>query len=137
MIRIKYQLYKETDNNLNALQQILYNRGIPIEQQETWLSASWPQINDWRLLDRMEDAVNRVYTAIHNNEQVQIVVDPDVDGFTSAAILTNYLYTLYPDWVHFNLSHIMHKDKAHGLSDVVGLINCDLLIIPDAGRFAA
>lgn len=77
MIRIKYQLYKETDDNLNALQQILYNRGIPIEQQETWLSASWPQINDWRLFDRMEDAVNRVYAAIHNNEQVQIVVDSD------------------------------------------------------------
>lgn len=74
---MKYKLYKDVISEYSARQQILYNRGIPIQEQEKWLNAGWDEINDWRLFDRMEDAVNRVYAAIHNNEQVQIVVDSD------------------------------------------------------------
>lgn len=134
---MNYKLYKDTIPEYSALQQILYNRGIPIEKQKEWLNAGWSEINDWRLFDLMESAVNRVYDAVQNEENVQVVVDCDTDGYTSSAILTNYLFTLYPDWTHFHLSHILHKGKEHGLSDIIDLINCNLLIVPDAGRFAA
>lgn len=131
---MKYKLYKDTVPEYSALQQILYNRGIPIEKQKEWLNAGWNEINDWRLFDFMESAVNRVYDAVKNDEKVQVVVDPDVDGLSSAAILTNYLFTLYPDWTHFHLSHILHKGKEHGLSDVLDEILSDtkLVICPDA-----
>ena len=134
VMRLNYKLYKDTVPEYSALQQILYNRGIPLEQQKEWLNASWDEINDWRLFDLMESAVNRVYRAVKNDEKVQIVVDPDVDGLSSAAILTNYLFTLYPDWTHFHLSHTLHKGKEHGLSDVVNEILSDtkLVICPDA-----
>lgn len=61
----------------------------------------------------------------------------DCDGFTSAAIISNYLYTLYPDWTHEHLKHILHGGKEHGLSDVMDKIPNDtnLVIVPDAGRF--
>lgn len=131
---MKYKLYKDIISEYSALQQILYNRGIPIERQKEWLNAGWDEINDWRLFDLMESAVNRVYDAVQNEENVQVVIDPDVDGLSSAAILTNYLFTLYPDWTHFHLSHILHKGKEHGLSDVVDEILSDtkLVICPDA-----
>lgn len=131
---MNYKLYKDTVPEYSTLQQILYNRGIPIEKQKEWLNAEWNEINDWRLFDLMESAVNRVYDAVKNDEKVQVVVDPDVDGLSSAAILTNYLFTLYPDWTHFNLSHTLHKGKEHGLSDVVNEILSDtkLVICPDA-----
>ena len=131
---MKYKLYKDTVPEYSALQQILYNRGIPIEKQKEWLNAGWNEINDWRLFDFMESAVNRVYDAVENDEKVQVVLDPDVDGLSSAAILTNYLFTLYPDWTHFHLSHILHKGKEHGLSDVLDEILSDtkLVICPDA-----
>lgn len=74
-MRLNYKLYKNTIPKYSALQQILHNRGIPLEQQEKWLNASWDEINDWRLFDLMESAVTRVYKAIKNDEQVQIVVD--------------------------------------------------------------
>lgn len=59
---------------------------------------------------------------------------PDVDGLSSAAILTNYLFTLYPDWTHLHLFHTLHKGKEHGLSDIVDEILSDtkLVICPDA-----
>lgn len=131
---MNYKLYKEFHSDFSATQQILYNRNIPIEKQKEWLNAGWDEINDWRLFDLMESAVNRVYEAVKNDEKVQVVVDPDVDGLSSAAILTNYLFILYPDWTHFNLSHTLHKGKEHGLSDVVDEILSDtkLVIAPDA-----
>ena len=131
---MKYKLYKDTISEYSALQQILYNRGIPIERQKEWLNAGWSEINDWRLFDLMESAVNRVYDAVKNDEKVQVVIDPDVDGLSSAAILTNYLFTLYPYWTHSRLSHTLHKGKEHGLSDVVDEILSDtkLVICPDA-----
>lgn len=131
---MKYKLYKDTISEYSALQQILYNRGIPIEEQKEWLNAGWNEINNWRLFDLMESAVNRVYDAVQNEENVQVVVDCDTDGYTSSAILTNYLFTLYPDWTHFHLSHTLHKGKEHGLSDVLDEILSDtkLVICPDA-----
>lgn len=77
MVRIKYQLYKETDDDLNALQQILYNRGIPVDKQEKWLNAGWDNINDWRLLneDKMKQACTMVKDCIDNDKKIQILVD--------------------------------------------------------------
>lgn len=77
MIRIKYQLYKETNDDLNALQQILYNRGIPVDEQEKWLSAGWDNVNDWRLLDedKMKQACAMVKDCIDNDKKIQILVD--------------------------------------------------------------
>ena len=139
---MNYKLYKRVSPNLSATQQFLYNRGIPLEEQEAWIHAGWESINDWFLFhqtkeesaDKMICAANLVKNIIQNNYKVQIVVDPDVDGYTSAAILTNYLYKLYPEWTHSNLTHIMHTGKEHGLSDVMDLICSDtkLVICPDS-----
>lgn len=63
----------------------------------------------------------------------------DVDGMTSASILTNYLFMYDSYWTHSNVTHIMHEGKQHGLSDIMDMILPDtkLVICPDAGRFAA
>lgn len=136
MIRIKYQLYKETNDDLNALQQVLYNRGIPVDEQEKWLYAGWDNISDWRLLDedKMKQACTMVKDCIDNDKKIQIVIDPDVDGLTSASILTNYLFMFDSYWTHFNVTHIMHDGKQHGLSDIMNMILPDtsLVICPDS-----
>lgn len=43
---MRYKLYKETNPGYTALQQILYNRGIPVQEQEKWLNAGWENIHD-------------------------------------------------------------------------------------------
>ena len=132
---MNYKLYKETIPEYSALQQILYNRGIPIEEQEEWLSAGWDDIYSWRELapEKMEKACNLLYDCIKQNLDVQIIQDCDCDGYTASAIILNYLYDRFEDWAVEHLSWISHAGKEHGFSDVMDQIDCDLVICPDAG----
>lgn len=59
----------------------------------------------------------------------------DQDGYTSSAMLWNYIKEQYPE---SKLSYKIHSGKQHGLEDMIdGIENSgekiDLLIIPDAG----
>lgn len=113
----------------------MYNRGIntPREQKE-WLKASWDKIYDWIELDQedMKKACLTLFKCIQNDKKVQIVVDSDQDGVASGALLYNYLYSRFPDWVERDLSYLIHTGKQHGLADVMDKIDCDLVICPDA-----
>lgn len=78
---------------------------------------------------------------INLNEHVIVVVDSDADGFTSSAILINYLHDLFPAWVENNLTYILHTGKQHGLNDHIDELmekekwdsKFGLVIVPDAG----
>ena len=55
------------------------------------------------------------------------------DGYSSAALLWNYIRDFYPQ---ANLKYICHEHKAHGLEDIIDEIEqygFDLILIPDAG----
>lgn len=76
-MKIKYQLYKPTIPYLNAVQQILYNRGIPANKQEAWLNAGKEYILPWTMLDydKVKPAVYMLANAIRQNQKIAIVVD--------------------------------------------------------------
>lgn len=51
---------------------------------------------------------------------ILVIVDSDDDGFCSAAILANYLYAKYPEWIdEGHLKFIFHAGKQHGFNDVL------------------
>lgn len=135
MIKIRYKLYNETNPHLSARQQVLFNRGIPVEEQEHWLKADWEDINDWRLLDNIKAAVNRVFWALKNKEKTVVLQDCDCDGYTSTSVLVNYFGHVDPTFVKERVQILYHEGKKHGLSDVMEEIPEDtkLIIIPDAG----
>ena len=67
------------------------------------------------------------------NENIAVVVDSDVDGFTSAAIFIQYLRKFNQS---VNIFPILHKGKGHGLSDTyedVFNVCPSYVVIPDAG----
>lgn len=69
-----------------------------------------------------------------------VVVDADADGFTSSALLLNYLHDLFPDWVENYVSYRLHTGKQHGLGDHMEYLrekNPTLVIVPDAGKLCA
>ena len=83
--------------------------------------------------DKLKDAATALIKTINANKNGIIVIDCDADGMTSAAILVNYLYKLFPSWVENNLKWIMHEGKQHGLEDVIDLVkNSDLIFCPDS-----
>ena len=72
---------------------------------------------------------------IQFNQNAVIIVDCDCDGYTSAALLINYLYKLFPTRVTIHLNWYMHDSKQHGLSDCFNSIidkNPSLVICPDS-----
>ena len=48
------------------------------------------------LLNHIECAAERLLKALIQQEKVYIQVDSDCDGYTSAALLLNYLYRIFP-----------------------------------------
>ena len=59
-------------------------------------------------------------------------MDCDADGFTSAAIIINYLYTL-DESIKNRIYYILHAGKQHGLEDTIDQIPDDVLVIlPDS-----
>ena len=115
----------------------MYNRDIPIEQQEKWLAAGWESIYDWLDLNdnyQMEEACKILYDHITANHSVRVIVDSDTDGFTSATIIINYLNKTFPEWATSNnLFYSLHSGKQHGLADLMDEIQEDLVICPDSG----
>ena len=77
------------------------------------------------LLEKLEDKTNDIH----------FIVDCDQDGYTSSAMLWNYIMEQYPE---AKLHYHIHSGKQHGLEDMIDNIEnsgekIDLLIIPDAG----
>lgn len=91
---MKYKTYLKQIYN-TSIEQVLYGRGIT--NIKAWLEASMIDVTSWNAFDNIEMAVYNLTFAIKNNIDTCIIVDCDVDGYTSAAILINFLYSLYPD----------------------------------------
>ena len=71
--------------------------------------------------DNIRDAANMFWHLVNLNEdnRVLIVVDSDVDGFTSAAIFYQYAKKVNPA---LNIDYILHEGKGHGLADTIDTI---------------
>lgn len=87
-------------------------------------------------LTNMRDGVKMLIKHISENDRAFLVVDADCDGYTSSAILMNYLNRLFPAWVQNNVEYFMHSGKQHGLGDVdISKLIADkfkLVICPDS-----
>lgn len=136
---MKYQLINEPNKNFSTIQQILYNRGIRPQDILHYINLSDNDINPPTALgeSNVKGGVKLLLETIYNNLNAIIIVDCDCDGYTSAALLINYLYTIFPTWVQNHLTWLMHQGKQHGLSDCYSLIldSCDLynlVICPDS-----
>ncbi len=95
---MKYKLIKEINENYTPIQQILTNRGIPFEEIHHYLNTTDKDINNVETLgeQQLKNAAAALVSSIQNNEECVVIVDCDCDGYTSAAIMINYLYDLFP-----------------------------------------
>ena len=134
---MKYELINQPNKNFSALQQILYNRGITEDEILHYVNLSDQDINSPLSLGEvnLKNGVMAIVNTVKENADALIIVDCDCDGYTSAALLINYLYKLFPSWVTNHLDWYMHDSKQHGLSDCMDFIynkNPKLVICPDS-----
>ena len=133
---MRYQLIKPINQNYSVIQQILTNRNIPIDKINDYLFTSDADVAPPEALgqNKLRQAAAALISTISNKGIALLVIDSDCDGFTSSAILLNYLHDFFPTWVQHNIDYYLHQGKQHGLVDVRNLPQeYDLLIVPDAG----
>ena len=109
---------------------LLRARGV--ENVEEFLNPTYTALQDWRDLEHIEDGLTLIDN-LSSEARVGLIVDCDVDGFTSAAIIAQYLQKVYPK---IQLTFYIHDGKAHGLEEhweEISEENFDLVIVPDAG----
>lgn len=135
---MKFELINQINQNYSATEQILINRGIQQKDILHYLNTTDKDINPPEAFGEnlLKTAAALVIQTVQSNKQTAIIVDCDCDGYTSAAILINYLYSLFPSYVESNLSYFVHDSKTHGLSDTFpwlsNRINLGLIILPDS-----
>lgn len=134
---MNYKLINPINPHYSATEMVLTNRGIPYYDIHHWLNTTDADINDFNLLgaDRLRKAAQTLIKTISQGARALVIVDSDCDGFTSSALLINYLYDHFPAWVQNNLDWFIHSGKQHGLSDVDvewAAANYALILCPDA-----
>ena len=127
---MNYRLIKNSLNDIdNPKQTILLNRGI--ENWKQYLNLNEDCIHDFNLLKNIDKAVSCFVKHIENKSRIHIIVDSDVDGYTSASMVYRYIKQLGEN---INVTYSLHTKKQHGISEDIEIPkDCELLIIPDAG----
>ena len=132
---MKTKLYSKFDENTPMLNRVLINRGVPINELRHYMNTTDKDINDFLSLgkDDLKQAAVHLCNTIQEDKSCLIIVDADCDGYTSSAILINYLHHWVPSWTERKLKWFLHSGKQHGLSDCIEEALCyDLIICPDS-----
>ena len=102
---MKITLINTPNPKLNATQQVLANRGVNIEDIYHYLNTTDDDINKPEMFGQqcLNDAATTIIQTIAAGLKILVIVDCDCDGFTSAALLINYLHDLCPSYIETGL----------------------------------
>lgn len=150
---LKYNLIENSRNDINQfLKTVLENRGITEENYEDFIASNNTDIegNTYSNLENMQEGIETIWKHIENKDMITLIVDPDVDGICSSAILFDYLEKAVSEVLtpqgfattnlsiksdfYINWDVVTHSGKGHGLTPDIE-INPDtkLIILPDGG----
>lgn len=86
-------------------------------------------LHDGLLMNNMQRGLEMLAAHVNNGSRIHIIIDSDVDGFTSSAFMYQYLADL-----GIEATYSTHMGKEHGITTrVIEGYDFDLLIVPDAG----
>lgn len=128
---MNYTLIENNDAK-SIIHRILLNRGIPEENIESYICPTSKEAFSYNLLNNIESAVKTVLKTILSNQKIYVQIDSDCDGYTSAAVLLNYLHKSFPSRVENLVSYAVHDKKHHGINMENITNDIKLVIIPDA-----
>ena len=104
--------YSNASGLPSLIAQLLYNRGVKLEEIETFLSGDHRLEGNPFLLPDISQAVSRIYKAVLAREKIAVYGDFDVDGVTAIVILVEGLSRLGAEAVPYIPDRIK---EGHGL----------------------
>lgn len=81
----------------SVIEQVLFNRGI--DNAYRYLKVTNKEVYDPLLLDNMREGAALLVKHISQKNKIFVQIDEDCDGYTSAAVLINYLNLIAPYFV--------------------------------------
>ena len=128
---MKYKLINE-DFRSDYGENLLKTRGIV--NTELFMNPTEDCVQDPVDLENIKEGAELLLKVIEDKSKILLIVDSDADGFTSAAIIYQYIKKISPDTV---IDYLLHKGKQHGLEDHnENILNSDeqygLVILPDS-----
>ena len=104
--------YLNASNLPPLIAQLLYNRGVKLEEIKPFLSVDHRLEGNPFLLPDISQAVNRVYKAVLAREKIAVYGDFDVDGVTAVVILVEGLARLGAEVIPYIPDRV---SEGHGL----------------------
>lgn len=128
--KAKYEKFERLSDD-ELLSNLLTERGI--EDVEGFLNLNESCLCDAKEFENMCRGINLIHKYVLDGGKICIIVDSDVDGYTSSALTYLELKKLNPN---LEIEYIIHSGKEHGINhkelEKINY-NFDLLIVPDAG----
>ena len=117
----------------SATETVLSNRGV--KNLRRYLNTTDNDISSPLAFGQelMTRAARMLMTHIAAEDKTLIIVDADCDGYTSSAVLINYLHEVFPEYVETYMDWFIHSGKQHGLSDCIDkALEYKFIICPDS-----
>ena len=102
-------------NEYTTVERVFAARGVKPEDVEHYLHTTDADIYDPELIMNIKEGAQMLARHIALNNDILVQVDSDCDGFTSSAVLINYLNCLFPGYVQQHVSYRIHTGKQHGI----------------------
>lgn len=121
------------DIRSDYVRELLRERGVV--DVESFLHPTIKNLQDFSALDNIGKVVAVLVNHLESEDKrpFALIVDSDLDGFTSSAILYLFIKHLKPEQ---EIVPFFHKGKQHGLEDTWEQVQSgdfQLLLVPDAG----
>ena len=129
---MNFQLRAPRIPHTSVVEQVFINRGIPAHEVNHYLNTSETDVIAPNTITNMEKGAKMLVSHIAQNHKVMVQIDSDCDGFTSAAVLINYLNCLFPGFVQNNIFYRPHTNKTHGIIPETVPENVNRVIAPGA-----
>ena len=129
---MNYQIIAPRTAGISPIEQVLLNRGIEYEDINHYLHTTDEDILPPSSIARLKEGVQMLIKHIFEEHKIFVQVDSDCDGFTSSAVLLNYLNSIFPGFTQNNIVYRLHKGKQHGLLLETIPEDVRLVIAPDS-----
>lgn len=123
---LNYRLIGDNDYVFDVQGTILKNRGL---EGKDLLNLDKKVEISYKKLKNIDKAVECVSRHIDKKSKILIVADEDMDGYSSSAIMYQYLKMTEEE---LDVKWVIHEEKTHGLKGITINDEINLVIIPDS-----
>lgn len=132
---IKYDINGDNNYSGDILETLLEKRGI--EDVKRFLKVDETSLESLENYENMQEGYELLMKHLKAENNIHIIIDPDVDGLTSSATTVQCLRDICVSLgLEGNVTWHSNKGKKHGIlldDKDLKLDKIDLLIVPDAG----